>query len=416
MFEGGATHLVGIRITDLEVPRKEVADFLLTVKEEERGATLVRAIEIGVLSLERARSGQDLQFVRRQVESLLHQVQGEVTAIPQRTQDLLIAKIGTQEGQVLEPVQRLVDDVSQAASEKIANVQQMLSQEIDPTKETSTLAKALRTLKDLLDPKRSDSIQGSLAATISTVTTTDGALAKAVKSVVADTIAPLTTRIDALTLEFRGKAAEEEALAQTTEKGAPYEDAVLEVLQPWGQAIGAEIHHTGPDNRPGDMVVRVPDLPSGSPLVIVVEVRDRQQPKGRKAISEDLTAAMAERGAQAAIYLSRFRDGLAKEIGEWAEGALEKGPWVACTEDHLITALRMLIVQSKLAARRSESVALDTAFVLAQLQRIRTSLGRIKTINTKVTSVRTSADEIQQETELLRDEIKGALSEIEDAL
>ena len=60
----------GIRIADLEIPRKEVADFFLTVPEEEWETTVIRAIEIGVLSLERSRSGQDLDFVKRQVESL----------------------------------------------------------------------------------------------------------------------------------------------------------------------------------------------------------------------------------------------------------------------------------------------------------------------------------------------------------
>jgi hypothetical protein len=59
---------------------------------------------------------------------------------------------------------------------------------------------------------------------------------------------------------------------------------------------------------------------AASSLNVVIEVRDRQSAKGRKAISDDLTEAVIERGARAAIYISRSQEGLAKEIGEWAEG------------------------------------------------------------------------------------------------
>jgi hypothetical protein len=406
----------GIRIVELEVPRKEIADFLLTVPEEEHESTIIRAIEIGVFALERSRSGQDLEFVRRQVQSLVHQVQSEVGSIPETTQALLITKIGTGQGQVLEPVRKLVDDLATAASHKVAEVQQMLSQDIDPAKETSTLARALRTIKDLLDPARVDSIQGRLSSAIGSVTAADGTLAAAVKNVVAASVAPLVDRIEALTLEVRGTTAAEEAFSKTTEKGAPYEESVLGILQSWAQVGGAEIHYLGPDNRPGDILLRFDDLQSGSQFGIVVEVRDRQSPKGRKAVSDDLTAAMVERDARAAVYVSRFRDGLAKEIGDWAEGISDRGPWVACTEEHLMTAIRLLLVQSKLVAERAQSTACDIVFVQAQLQRIRTSLGHIKNINTKATAIRSNADEIQQGSEYLRDEIRRALSEIEEAL
>ncbi len=50
------------------------------------------------------------------------------------------------------------------------------------------------------------------------------------------------------------------------------------------------------------------------------------------------------------------------------------------------------------------------------MERIRTALGRVKTINTKATAVRTGADEIQREAELLRDDVRGALSDLEESL
>jgi hypothetical protein len=85
--------------------------------------------------------------------------------------------------------------------------------------------------------------------------------------------------------------------------------------------------------------------------------------------------AMAERNATSAIYLSKTAAGLAVEVGEWADGTTDAGPFVAPT-----------------------------------------SLERAKTINRKVTDVRASANEIQTGTESLRDEVRASLTVVEDAL
>jgi len=88
------------------------------------------------------------------------------------------------------------------------------------------------------------------------------------------------------------------------------------------------------------------------------------------------------------VVVARTQEGLSiHEIGEWAEGACGYGPWVACTRDHLITAVRFLIVQRRLADLREEAPEVDTASVEQQARTIRTSLGRIKTVKTKLTAI-----------------------------
>jgi len=294
----------GIQIDGLNVPNKDVADFLRRVPEPEREPALVQAIEVGVFCLERARTGQDLEFVKRQVDSLVTAVRTAVEKIPEETQKSLSEKIGTGDGQVLAPVQSLINEVSKGASEKIQEVKDLLSQEIDPRNENTTLGKALRALRDLLDPNRTDSIQGTLAAKIQEVTAGDGRLAKAVKEVVEAAVRPLSDRVDSLAKEVRGQEAAAEALAQTTEKGTPYEEEILERLQTWGKTMGAEVSHVGVDNKPGDITISVTDpADDSSKFLAVIEVRDRQSPKGRKAVSDDLLVAMAERGATYALYL-----------------------------------------------------------------------------------------------------------------
>lgn len=407
----------GIRISDLEVPRKDVADFLRSASERDRDNTLVRAIEVGVFCLERANSAQDLEFVRRQVESLIDKVQEAVGTIPEQTQKTLIGKIGAGEGQVLAPIASVVKETSTVIANRVNDVRTLLTQDLDPSKETSTLGMALRKLRNLLDPQRTDSVQAMLNHTLKTVTEEQGPLALAVKSVVTAALKPLEEEIRELSKEVRGQEAASEALQQTIEKGDSYEDQVVQEARLWAFGLGLQVHHIGKDNQPGDvLVVATPDSSAASTLTIVIESRDRQSAVGRKAISDILTKAMSERGANAAIYVSKQSDGLAKEIGDWAEGATNRGPFVACIHTNLFTALRFLLVQERLAQLRATLPEIDSSQIETQIQRIRTAVDRVKTINRKVSDVRCGAQDIQTEAEHLRDEVRDALSSVEEAL
>jgi hypothetical protein len=121
-----------------------------------------------------------------------------------------------------------------------------------------------------------------------------------------------------------------------------------------------------------------------------------------------LSDILAERKATAAIYLSKTRAGLATEVGEWADGSTDAGPFVACRHENLPIAIRWLIVQSRITQANESSAAVDSATILQQVQCVRTSLERVKTMNRKVTDVRASANEIQTEAKALRDEVRAS--------
>ena len=125
---------------------------------------------------------------------------------------------------------------------------------------------------------------------------------------------------------------------------------------------------------------------------------------------------MSERGACAAVYLSRYPEGLAKEIGDWAEGSCEYGPWVATIDENLFTSLRFLLTLKRLEEIKSGKPEIDASAVEDQIKRIRTSLSRIKTINQKISFLQSTTIEIKQELEGLREEIRSALLTIEDAM
>ncbi len=65
---------------------------------------------------------------------------------------------------------------------------------------------------------------------------------------------------------------------------------------------------------------------------------------------------------------------------------------------------------------RARSPEVDEASIVAQMQRIRTALDRVKNINRYLGGVRSGADSIKNETEGLRDEIRDALSNIEQVI
>lgn len=149
---------------------------------------------------------------------------------------------------------------------------------------------------------------------------------------------------------------------------------------------------------------------------IVIETRDRQNSAGRKRINDSMERSINERSATCGIYVSKDQEGLGKEIGDWAEGQSSLGPWVATTDEHLITAIRVLIMNQRWARIRNTRAEVDIEEIEPQIERVRTSLKRVANISKKTTAIRQGADYIQEEGELLRNEIRGALTEIEESL
>jgi hypothetical protein len=418
----GQTVTVGensITVSQLEIKVPEVVDFFRTLPDPERVPALVKAVEVGVFCIERGRTAQDADFIKRKIGELIAQVEEAVVEIPTRAEEKLLQSLSTDDGQVLSPIKALIENISSEMTKKIDDLRRVLSDDLDPSNSRSVLGHALRSFQELLNPKNTDSIQHVLGQAVDRTTADNGTLAKAVKSQVDEALKPLVAEVDRLAKEIRGREAAAEAIQQTTLKGGPYEDEVATILQRWGQVVGAEVMHVGVDNQPGDIVVNLrPNGMVAEPLSIVIEVRDRSsRAMGRQAIASEMTLKIAERNADCGIYLSRSQSGLSsREIGDWGEGSCNYGTWIACTHEHLLTAVRFLVVQQRLAALRAATPQVDSACVEQQLKAIRTALGRIRTIKTKVTDLGGCADVIDQQANSLRDEIKEALSSIEDSL
>lgn len=395
----------------------DVACFLNGFGQNERALWAQRAIEVGAHCLERASTAKDNEATKRHIDRLIHETKTAVIGIPNAIQNELLKKVGSGDGQVLKPIVDAAGTISRDMVNRITDLKQLYGTDLDPAKDSSTLGKALRSLADLLNPQRKDSVQGRVEEAVGKVTGENGALSKAVKIVVAEAVEPLAKEMKSLTLEIRGREAADQAVMQTIEKGVPFEEWVFASLQPWAKSAGAHLDHVGGDNRPGDIVVGLPDLTgAGAPVRVVVEVRDRQNAVGRKAVAADLSQKMAERSANAGIYLSHTAAGLGREIGDWADGECDAGPWVATVPEHLQSAIRWLAVIVNLKARSAHDTKVDAAQVTGQLQRARTAIDRMKNIRRKANQVRDAADEINSEADAVRDEVRDALASIEEVL
>jgi hypothetical protein len=327
----------------------------------------------------------------------------------------LTRTLSAEDGHVLAPIKALVEGTSRTLKERVGGVTDLLS-EVDPDTRTSTMGRALGELRDLLDGRRTDSIQGALTEAVRGITGEDGPLAKSVKGTVAEAIHPLVEEINRIGRQIAAAEAADEALSGTTKKGSPYEEEVLGEILSWSRAMGAAVEHVGPDNRSGDIVLTFGEASVAAGLRIVLEARDRTSAWGRKAIAEAMEKAMAEREANASIYVSRSRSGLAKEIGEWAEGECDRGPWIGVTHEHLFVAIRFLLVLHRLSRLQESRAAADLAAIDGQVDRIRTALRRVGTIKRNVTVIRDSAGKVQEEAETLQSDVRRALLSIEETL
>ena len=213
-----------VRVMDLEIPSKNVADFLRNTPTDQRPSAFIRAVEVGVFSLERAQTEQNTQLLQLQVKTLLSDFEKAVADIGAKTKETILAQIGTSDGQALAPVRIVIDEATKAINQRIGDVRSMVEQHIDPSKQDSTLGMALGQIKAMLDPERSGSVQNTLDAAIAGIAAEDGTLSARVKKVVGETVDPLIKEVQQLREHIVGKEAADAALRQTTAKGVSYEE------------------------------------------------------------------------------------------------------------------------------------------------------------------------------------------------
>ena len=398
------------------VTSRVAVEYIARQPEAERERLVDRALEIGVFCLERTSTSQDMEFVRRQVEGLLHQVTGAIGSIPLRVEEGLMAKVGTGNGQVLAPVVKAVEESVRTAERGVEEARKLLHQ-VDPSRSDGAMGQALQHVKDLLDPKRTDSVSSRVEGVVKGLGDRGGTFATTVTDIIDLALKPLKAEVSKLSDRLLEQEAAAEVVSRTTEKGLPYEIEVVERLQPWARTVGATVEHAGTDNQPGDVVVRFAQTSlAGRSLTVVVEARDRADAKGLKRVTADLESAMRQRQASAAVYVGRSPAAFAKEIGEWADGRSESGPIIACVDGSLELAMRFIVALVRLDDMHQAHHELDATAIQPYVAQIRTSMDRVRSVKTKLTAIDNAAGDIRTDVEALRSEVLNALESVEGLL
>ena len=279
------------------------------------------------------------------------------------------------------------------------------------------IPQALQHVRDLLDPKRKDSVSSRVEDVVKGLGERGGSFATTVTDIIDQALKPLKADVSRLSDRLLEQEAAAEVVSRTTEKGLPYELEVVERLQPWAKAVGATVEHVGVDNQPGDVVVRFAHTSiAGRALTVVVEARDRADAKGLKRVTADLEVAMRRRQATAAVYIGRTAAAFAKEIGDWTDGRAESGPFIASVDGSLELAMRFIVALVRLDDMHQAHHELDATAIQPYVAQIRTSMDRVRNVKSKLTAIDTAAGDIRSDVDVLRSEVLGALDAVEGLL
>ena len=373
-----------VRLEGITVQNPDVAQYLSQKPQGERvpGADTRRRSR-RLLPAACRGVGQSLDFVKLEIERLIQASRTAVDQLPESIGKSL--QLRTAPRLRSRRLPQLPRPRSRTNLLKCGN----FSNDISIPKPDATLGRALSTLTNLLDPKREDSVQKRVDLTLQGIAVADGAIAKAVRATVETAIAPLQTAIETFSLALKKEEGIEEALATTTRKGFAFEDELLPELQRWAAIVGADLEYTAPQNLPGDFTLTLNDRSiGGMPLKIVVEARDRDQRFGRARVAEQINATLAQWQANYGIYVSKTQSGLAAEIGNWSELSCGHGPVIACTVEHLKTALRFAVVDMRMRAAAEARRELDISSAERELGRFRSSLNHLTQIKRRVGEIR----------------------------
>jgi hypothetical protein len=268
-------------------------------------------------------------------------------------------------------------------------------------------------------------IQEAVGKMITTVTALDGVLAKASTLHIANTIDPklkdlgtdvkqMLTDLDDLKLQIAGQQGGQSIRDITTLSGLPFQKAIADQSAGWGKAMCATVEHTGPDNKPGDVVITLAKPLADVDLVTVIEAKNDEEGVGHTRIRQRLGAAVATRKAQAAVYVCGKPEGLAHEIKGFGEGILPGGqPYIATTVEMLDVALTIVGIRYRLQVERTSLPITDVAAIEKQLQRLTKLAASFSSHTTWASEAADAITKLRRFGQDARDEMKAIVTEIE---
>lgn len=382
----------------------QLMDFLARTPEEDRAATVERAMRIGLLTLCYAGVSMSADVVKAEFERLYERMENTQTRAAETLAATLRDHFADGDGRLPQTLERFLGDQG--------SLRRLTHDLFDETKRESALGR----LNDLLG--RYFDGDGSRLAQLLDPTRAGSPLHQ-FRSEVTDEFRRLSERITEL--EAGNRACAEER-AKGTAKGVDFEDALEDALARLAHGTGDLLDRTGTEagdalrSKKGDFVVGI-DLSRtrGVDLRLVVEAKDRSVSLRR------FTAELAEsrENRRAVIALAVFTP-VSAPAGVAPLTVI--GSDVYCVFDPeaddsvaLEAAYRVARVLA-LATLRDASVQLDVPAVQEALQDIARQVGEVQGMKSRLTSIANAAGDVSKSLDAMRAGVLRAVGEIETQL
>ena len=382
----------------------QLADFLGRVPEEERGATVERALRIGLLTLCNAGVSMSADVVKAEFERLYERMERTQEKAAETLATTLRVHFADGDGRLPQTLERFLGDGGA--------LRRLTHDLFDETKRESALGR----LNDLLG--RYFDGDGSRLAHLLDPTRAGSPLHQ-FRAEVTDEFRRLSERIAELEAGSRARADER---ARGTAKGVDFEDALEEVLARLAHGAGDLLERTGTDagdalrSKKGDFVVGIDaSRTRGVDLRLVVEAKDRSVSLRRFAA--ELAASRVNR--RAAVALAVFTP-VSAPSGVAPLALI--GSDVYCVFDPeaddavaLEAAYRVARVLA-LATLRDASVQLDVPAVQDALADIVRQVGEVQGAKARLTSISNAAGDVAKCLDAMRAGVLRAVGDIEAQL
>jgi hypothetical protein len=403
-----------VRYWDTQVPEivkffEERAAAVPEGRSADLAGLLENALRIGVLALRATGLSVNVDYIEREFQRLVGQVEGELDRRVREMSEAL-EKIFGKDGALGRALNQYLGEGGQVADlfnpdrrdSAVSRIKELLAAHLDG--EGSTLYKTL----DLTNPNsplhkwREELRQGF----------------NEIKTQLENYRTEVETRLAA-------QQARVEALEKSALKGGAYQDLVFEATSRIARHFGDSVEPTGdlPEidgSKVGDVVVTVnPRDTGGAPARLVLEAKDRLM--GLTPILRELEEARKNRGATAAIAVYSRADLMPAGTGPFSEHGVNLYLCLYEKENPDAAALELAYRAARFWAMRdlarAEARAVDPGKAREEIAAARKLLASFASIKGKITQIKTAVgqgtDELENELGRLREGLSQAFDRMD---
>jgi hypothetical protein len=393
-----------IMIERLTLIDPTLAAFVAERPVEDHPQLVERALRIGLLALQDASVGMDVDIVRHEFEKLLHSAEQSNERAAAALEQTLRANFADGDGRLPRTLERFLGDKGQLRA--------FVNELFDETKRDSAIGRMRQLLGTYFDGDAS-----KLAQLLDPARA--GSPLNGFRKEVADGFTDVIARIEALAAASEARATER---ARSTAKGTDFEDTLEAMLGEIARGAGDLLDRTGTEtggtirSKKGDFVLTLNDaLTSGADVRIVIEAKDRAISGSR--IRDELREAKENRGAAVAVVVFSPDHALSGV----APFDIRNGD-VYCVVDPaspdpatLEAAIRLARLLA-LTTLRDRELEIDPATLQEALTGIREHLEAIRTLKSQLTSISNATKAVWTGLDALRTNVLTKVVEAEAQL